>query len=315
MPAEFKIKLAEKSGREILERQPRYNVLLNDQPVGELYYNMTGYVGYLPTICGGKMDIGERGISAYRKEAARLNNEAAAAIKAHYEDDRRIVLTRPTNSSGDRFVISDDGLERQCHILRRSSLLLAESLFGKDAALGLGFFRQEEFSSGCVVQLFEDDEPLLAEFPDLNARILDPTEEEEHYRYIERVFPTIDSDTLLIVCRRIIDEADPLPFFVSAMSYQIGLARYGKDLRFADVHSALEAPVIDPAARSYMKANFPWLDTEKMLSPSARAARLKEISEDRKRPSVALTAEEREEVLRAAHRGWKNQVPGSSLMN
>ncbi|OZB13953.1 MAG: hypothetical protein B7X55_12125, partial [Rhodobacterales bacterium 34-62-10] len=91
MTAEFKIRLAEKTGRHILERQPRYDVLLNGNPVGELYFNMTGYVGYLPTICGAKMDIGERGISAYRKEAARLNNEAAAAIKAHYEDDRRIV--------------------------------------------------------------------------------------------------------------------------------------------------------------------------------------------------------------------------------
>lgn len=64
-----------------------------------------------------------------------------------------------------------------------------------------------------------------------------------------------------------------------------------------------------------MKSNFPWLDTEKMLSPSAREARLKEISEDRRRVSVALTPEEREEVLRAAHWGWKNQVPGSGMMN
>jgi len=60
----------------MLETKMRYDVVLNGQVVGDLYFNMTGYVGYLPTPEGRKLDIGERGISAFRREIAALNREA-----------------------------------------------------------------------------------------------------------------------------------------------------------------------------------------------------------------------------------------------
>ncbi len=74
----WKITIREtKAGVQWLERTPRYQVYLNGQPWGEpIYYNMTGYCGYLPTPAGRSLDIGERGISAYRKYAAELNSEA-----------------------------------------------------------------------------------------------------------------------------------------------------------------------------------------------------------------------------------------------
>ena len=76
----MKITLIEtRKGCAILERTPRYHVMFDGKFYGELYYNMTGYVGYLPspkedgTII--PMNIGECGISAFRKEVARLNKE------------------------------------------------------------------------------------------------------------------------------------------------------------------------------------------------------------------------------------------------
>lgn len=64
-------------GREMCETTPRYNVLLHGVVVGQLWYNMRGFVGYLPTPDGMKLDIGEKGISAFRREVVRLNKEFA----------------------------------------------------------------------------------------------------------------------------------------------------------------------------------------------------------------------------------------------
>ena len=65
-----------RQGCAIAEVHPRYNVLLNGQKVDQLCFNMTGYVGTLPLPGGRKLSIGERGISAFRKEASLINREA-----------------------------------------------------------------------------------------------------------------------------------------------------------------------------------------------------------------------------------------------
>lgn len=59
----------------ICETTPRYDVMHYGRKVGQLYYNMRGYVGSLPHPEGGNLNIGERPISAWRAEAARLNRE------------------------------------------------------------------------------------------------------------------------------------------------------------------------------------------------------------------------------------------------
>ena len=69
-------------GCAMLERTPRYDVILDGQIVGQLYYNLRGYVGTLPTPEGRSLSIGEASITAYRREAARLNREFAAHSKA-----------------------------------------------------------------------------------------------------------------------------------------------------------------------------------------------------------------------------------------
>ncbi len=73
-----------REGCAILEKTPRYAVMFRGRKFGELYFNMTGYTGsYLPSP-GSNPDapaslyVGERAISAYRKEIARLNRQWAA---------------------------------------------------------------------------------------------------------------------------------------------------------------------------------------------------------------------------------------------
>ncbi len=60
----------------ICEREMRYDVLVNGQFHGDLYFNMKGYVGALPLPDGSRLNIGERGISAYKAEIRRINKEA-----------------------------------------------------------------------------------------------------------------------------------------------------------------------------------------------------------------------------------------------
>ena len=82
------IKLIEtREGCAIFETTPRYHVMFRGRKFAELYFNMTGYTGgYLPAPGSSPgtptaFYIGERAISAYRKEIARLNREWAAMAK------------------------------------------------------------------------------------------------------------------------------------------------------------------------------------------------------------------------------------------
>ena len=78
MPKGPAIKLIEtRRGCAIAERESRYDVMLDGALFDQLYYNMTGYVGYLPTPEGHRLMLPERGISAYKAEVAKLNREFA----------------------------------------------------------------------------------------------------------------------------------------------------------------------------------------------------------------------------------------------
>lgn len=67
-----------REGCAMMERKPRYNVLLKGTKIGQLYFNVTGYRGTLPTPEGHNLNIGEKGITAYRSEVTRLNREWGA---------------------------------------------------------------------------------------------------------------------------------------------------------------------------------------------------------------------------------------------
>ena len=78
------IEILDNTKRAIAERNPRYDVMFRGEFWCELYYNLRGWVGTLPAPYDGNesgvisLTIGEKGIKAYRKEAARLNREWAA---------------------------------------------------------------------------------------------------------------------------------------------------------------------------------------------------------------------------------------------
>jgi hypothetical protein len=61
-------------GCAMLEKQDRYDVEFDGQVVGQLWFNMRGYVGTLPSP-EGPLSIGERPITAYKAEVAKLNRE------------------------------------------------------------------------------------------------------------------------------------------------------------------------------------------------------------------------------------------------
>jgi hypothetical protein len=73
----WKLQLQEtREGCEILEREPRYAVVLNGETVGQLRFNMRGYVGRLPQPSGIWLEMGESGISRFKQEVAAINREA-----------------------------------------------------------------------------------------------------------------------------------------------------------------------------------------------------------------------------------------------
>jgi hypothetical protein len=71
---------SEPKRRHILEKEARYVVSVNGAEYGELYYNMRGYRGGLPLPNGHELDIGEKGISAFKKEIAVINREAREVL-------------------------------------------------------------------------------------------------------------------------------------------------------------------------------------------------------------------------------------------
>ena len=260
----FRISLEERKSPHALERHPRYAVLVNGEERGELYYNMRGYQGYLPTVQGSKMDIGERGISAFRKEVRVLNREAEDAIEHGASDPRRVVLTRPTEDRRVLFALSRDVAtgEEGLHLLSRTELLQAERLFGT-SEVGVGFFSEHRIDPDVApgVQVFEDDEALVEKMGRLPVRMMSPEEAERYERAIERVVPKEDPDTLIVITRRTRDGADPEPEFVSKWGYDIAHARYGDGMRMSDLERVYTRPAVpDPADRAYLRANFTWLD-------------------------------------------------------
>jgi hypothetical protein len=71
-----------RQGCEIMETTPRYNVMLHGVKVEQLWWNLKGFVGNLPTPGGASLYVPESGIARFRREVAKLNREFAVADKA-----------------------------------------------------------------------------------------------------------------------------------------------------------------------------------------------------------------------------------------
>jgi hypothetical protein len=70
-------------GCAMMETTDRYDVVLNGAIVGQLFHNIIGYVGTLPLPEGGNLSIGERSITEYKREVAKLNREFKAKGVLH----------------------------------------------------------------------------------------------------------------------------------------------------------------------------------------------------------------------------------------
>ena len=68
-----------RQGCEMMETTPRYNVMLHGVKVEQLWWNLKGFVGNLPTPDGSSLYVPESGIARFRREVAKLNREFAAA--------------------------------------------------------------------------------------------------------------------------------------------------------------------------------------------------------------------------------------------
>lgn len=71
------IKLVARQGS-VLEQHKRYAVMLNGKFYSEVYFNMRGYVGDLPTPEGARLSLPECSLTQFRREIAALNKEFKA---------------------------------------------------------------------------------------------------------------------------------------------------------------------------------------------------------------------------------------------
>lgn len=203
------VKLIEKPGRYMLEKTPRYDVSLNGEVVDELYFNMTGYVGGLPTVQGSVMNIGEKPISAWRKEAAAINREAAQAIAALSDDPRKISgpgSVRPTEDARYALVVSSvRGDAYQADVVPRRALIKAFENAGGNP-VGLGFFGGVEVSDPPKAVLFPGDAwigEILGEGRFVTA---DGEDRDLHAARIESVRDSDDPDLVVVTGTPMISE-------------------------------------------------------------------------------------------------------------
>jgi len=264
----FRIKLEESTrGRAMLERTPRYDILVNGEVQGQLSYNMRGYIGYLPTIHGSKMDIGEKSISAFRKEIRILNREAEEAIAREIAGQRRIARVLPTEDS--RIVAAVTMAETdnpEILFISKRSLSVAKTIFGRDD-VSADFFEGQAYphsEAGKVLFESETDWAIRA-FPQLDHRVMDAKEADRHHREILGVFDTVDHETLVLVTARADDDPDPDFSYVSRFEYDFARARMGDDIRLSDLKRTMEEkPLKDltDLPRINELLGGPWLDPD-----------------------------------------------------
>lgn len=86
----FKLSLREKKSPHFMETKPRYDVLVNDKVVDELYFNMTGYRGCLMSIDGHRVALRESGISTFKREVGVINREAKIRLERNSCGDHHL---------------------------------------------------------------------------------------------------------------------------------------------------------------------------------------------------------------------------------
>lgn len=254
------LKIAENPRREIAESTPRYDVILNGKTVGELYYNMRGYNGTLPTVHGHGFSISEEPISKVKSTVAMLNREAKKAIEAAASDPHKVSSHVP--SEDNRFVYAFSfmkGDEPQAHLIGRRQLIRAREMFGADP-IGLDFFHQEEIRPDSPSALLpENFSWVTEEIPGLKARMMTPGERISHGQMIEDhdVHKTDNAETLLVIGRDSPEDEYPDIAYVTRISYDFAKRSLGKHLRLGDLDKAEPAAIENARSLAVLRAEFP----------------------------------------------------------
>lgn len=246
--------------------KPLQDVHVNGEKQGELYFNLRGYRGTLPMVDGSQMDIGEAGLSAWKREARILNREAVIQLQDATEGRRRVTKTRPTSDNRMVCAISScAGEPDQAHLISRRQLIHGRKLVGRDD-IGIGFFNESEFSGNPdadpVVKLQQGDEDLQALLAGRQVQVMHPVEFEDHERYVDQVYETSDPEVRVVVGTRCADDADPEPFYVSRASLDFGTRVFADALRIGDLEQVDAVRISDPATRSTLRSQFTWLDLD-----------------------------------------------------
>lgn len=174
----FKITLEPRKSHHMLETKPRYDVMVNGVRREELYFNMRGYVGYLPMLNGGRLALGESSISTFRREVANLNREAAQLLDAIARDPDPHVIHNVCETTDRDTLIAETGRRRDdgstmgtCCIARRE-WEYARILFGTEM-IPAKFFEEVPFAPAC------QDDPGPVEF-DAQDRVLAAIPTDDH---------------------------------------------------------------------------------------------------------------------------------------
>lgn len=261
---EHKITLVERKDRAILQTKPDYDICVNGKAVEKLYYNMTGYVGAIPQVTGISFNIGERGLSTWKKEIGIANREAKEKLEAAAQDRRKVHGAFRTDEPSTVALLSMvAGEDPQVTFASRRHWETAIRLFGKNTPVGIGFFDEDRIpAEKAPTVLMADHHWLRRALPGLKTREPDLEEQERIDRHVAEIFKTADPETILVVGRHVDEDGDPEPYYVRELSYRIQHHHYGEHMRIADLRAAEPQPIPDVADRTAIKAMFPWFDCD-----------------------------------------------------
>ena len=169
------LRLAKAPPKHMMEREPRYDVMLNGEQVGELYYNMRGYRGAIPLITGQNLDPGEISISAWKKEIAYANAHAKKLLADLATASHHIWITRPTEDERKIFTISYDreGKNPQGHLVYKGDFERIQGIFGGEIS-PIALEHLDLAEADCPAVLFgPGDDALIEQFPAVSKKVVD----------------------------------------------------------------------------------------------------------------------------------------------
>ncbi|MBT28962.1 MAG: hypothetical protein CMO01_04800 [Thalassobius sp.] len=161
---------------------------------------MQGYRGALMDVHGNRISLGEKGISAWKREVAAINREAREVLAANAGDARRLTDWRHTETGEVMHLVFSDpdgGSETREFQVEESTFRAGMELLGREH-LGPGFFVGEAIEELCF---FETPTP-----GDLPGGPLSWAEE----RFVLDVLETSDPETVAIVTGYLPEAARPV---------------------------------------------------------------------------------------------------------